>query len=249
MILKSIYWDCPDNWFQRLSINWNWQNDWCLVLSISWNCPGNDFGNCLSIGIVLKIVFTGCPLIGVAWAIDVWCFQIIGIVQTNDVGDCLLIGIILKIVFTGCLLIGIAWTIDVWCFQLIGIVQTNDLGDCLLIGIVLKIVFTACLLIEISWTIDFGWCTWIDSVGTTVETTAFRDRPLIGIIRTIEFWKALLFENRQLLLCRVQLIDLISTLQYHAIIASLTGWTSSLYTQPFARYILMHYALVWIVSI
>ena len=134
---------------------------------------------------------------------------------------------------------------DVLCFQLIGIVQTNDLGDCLLIGIVLKIVFTGCLLIGIAWTIDFGWCTWIEIVGTT----AFGDRPLIGIIRTIEFWRALLFENRQLLLCRVQLIDLVSTLQYHAIIASLTGWRSSLYTQPFARYILLRYASSWVVSI
>ena len=76
-------------------------------------------------------LFSQGVLIGIAWTIDVWCFQTIEIVQTNDLGDCLwLIGIVLNLVFKGCLLIGIAWTIDIWCFQLIAIVQTNDLGDC-----------------------------------------------------------------------------------------------------------------------
>ena len=93
----------------------------------------------------------------------------------------------------------------------------------LLIGIFLKIVFTSRLLIGIAWTIDFGWCTWIEIGGTT----AFGDRPLVAIVWTIEFWRALLLENRQLLLCRVQLIDLVSTLQYHTIVASLRGWRSS----------------------
>ena len=138
----------------------------------------------------------------------------------------------MKIVFTGCRLIAIAWTIDVWCFQLVRIVKTNDHRDCLLIGIALTTVLTSFQLIGIAWTIGFGWCTWIEIVGTT----AFGHRPLIGIIRTIELYRALLFENQQLLLCRVQLIDLVSALQYDAIIASLTGWRSSLYTQPFARY-------------
>ena len=105
-------------------------------------------------------------------------------------------------------------------------------------------VFTGCLLIGIACTFDFGSRTRIAIVGTTVGTTAFGDRPLIGIIRSIEFWRALLFENRQLLLCRLQLIDLVSTLQYYDSIASLTGWRSSLYTQPFARYTLLHYALL-----
>ena len=146
------------------------------------------------------IIFTGCLLIGIAWTIHVWPFSI-----NRNCPDKwsrrLLIGIALEIVFTGCLLIGIAWTIDVWCFQLIGIVQTNDLGDCLWMGIALKVVFAGRQLIGIAWTIDFGWCTWIEIVGTSVGTTAFGDRPLIGIIRTIEFSRALSFENRQLLLC------------------------------------------------
>ena len=43
--------------------------------------------------------------------------------------------------------------------------------------------------------------------------------------------------------------DRVGTLQYHAIIASLTGWRSSLYTQPFARYILLYDVLLWVVSI
>ena len=102
----------------------------------------------------------------------------------------------------------------------------------LLIGIVLKIVLTGCLLIGTARTIDIGWCAWIEIVGAI----AFGDRAIIEIIRTIEFERALLFENRQLLLCKVPLIDLFSTLQYHATIGSLTGWRSSLYTQPFARY-------------
>ena len=73
----------------------------------------------------------------------------------------------------------------------------------------------------------------MEIVGKTVGTTAFGDRPLIiRIIRAIEFWRALLFENRQLLLCRVQLVNLVSTLQYNATIATLTGWRSSLYAQP-----------------
>ena len=39
---------------------------------------------------------------------DVWCFQLIVIVQTNDLGDSLLIGIVLGIAFTGCILIRFA---------------------------------------------------------------------------------------------------------------------------------------------
>ena len=51
----------------------------------------------------------------IAWKIDVWCFQLIEIVETN-LGDCLFIGIALRNVFIGCLLIRIAWTIDFgWC--------------------------------------------------------------------------------------------------------------------------------------
>ena len=161
----------------------------------------------LLIGIALTIDFRDCPIIGIVWTIEVWCFQSIGIVQTNDVGDCLSIGI----------------------------VQTNDLGDCLLTGSVLKNVFSGCLWIGIAWKIDFGWFRCIEIAGTTLGTTAFGNRPLIGIIRTIEFWRALLFENQQLL-CRVQLIALVSTL--HKL--PLTGWRSSLYTQPFARYKLLH---------
>ena len=163
----STNWNCPENYFHRVSINWN-----CLVklfrrLSINWN--NSDFRD--------------RPLTGIDWTIDVWCFQLIGTVQTNDLGPRPSIGIVLAIVFTGCLLNGIAWTIDVWCFQLIGIVQTNDLGDCLFIGIVLKMVFTGCVLVGIAGTIDCGWRTWIEIVGTT----DFGDRPLIGIIQTIEF--------------------------------------------------------------
>ena len=79
----------------------------------------------VSVGIVMKIVFTGYLLIGIAWTFDVWCVQLIEIVQTNDLGDCLLMGIVLKIVFTvvftGCLSIGIAWTIgDVLELKLLG---------------------------------------------------------------------------------------------------------------------------------
>ena len=54
----------------------------------------NDLGHCLSFGIVLKIVFTMCLLIGLDWTIDIWCFQLIGIVQTNDLGRLLLIEIV-----------------------------------------------------------------------------------------------------------------------------------------------------------
>ena len=107
----------------------------------------------------------------------------------------------------------------------------------LLIGIVLIFFFTG---LSINWNCLNHWFrvmyrTWIEIVGTTVGTTAVGDHPLIGIIRTIEFWRALLFENQQLL-CRVQLIALVSTL--HKL--PLTGWRSSLYTQPFARYKLLH---------
>ena len=42
--------------------------------------------------------------------------------------------------------------------------------------------------------------TWLKVVGTTVGATSFGDRPLIRIIRTIEFQRALLFANRQPLL-------------------------------------------------
>ena len=156
--------------------------------------------------IALKTVFTGCLLIEVAWTIDVWCFQISWNYRDNDRRICtVLTGIALKIVFTGCLLIGIAWTIDVWCFQLLRIVQTNDIEDCLLIWTVMKKKSHGCLFIAVARTIGFGWCTWIKIVGTTV----FGDGPLI--FRTIEFYRAPLFENRQLLLCRVQLIELVST--------------------------------------
>ena len=51
----------------------------------------------------------------------------------------------------------------------------------------------------------------MEIVYPIVGTTAFGDRPLIGIIRTIVFWRALKFENRQLQLCRVQLIYSVST--------------------------------------
>ena len=115
-----------------------------------------------------------------------------------------------------------------WCLvlQLNRIIQTNDLGDCLLIGIVLRIVLTSCLLLGIAWTVYFGWFTWIEVVETTVGTTAFGYRLLIGIIRTIEFQRALILQTRQLLLWKVQ---------YHAVITSLTGWGGSMYTQSFGR--------------
>ena len=61
----------------QLSNNWNCQNNWCLVLSNNWNCP-DKWSRRLSIGIVLKIVFTGRLLIGIAWTNDVWCFHLIG---------------------------------------------------------------------------------------------------------------------------------------------------------------------------
>ena len=44
----------------------------------------------LIIEIVLTNDFRDCPLIGIASTIDVWCFQLIGTVQTNDLGDCLI---------------------------------------------------------------------------------------------------------------------------------------------------------------
>ena len=68
----------------------------------------NDPGDCLSTRIVVKIVFTGRLLIGIAYKIDVWCFQVVGIVQTKDIGGCLFKRILLKVVFTGCLLISIS---------------------------------------------------------------------------------------------------------------------------------------------
>ena len=63
-------WLCLDNWHRRLSINWicsgkclrglsnNWNclNNWCLVLQLIGIIQTNDFGDCLSIGIVLNIV-------------------------------------------------------------------------------------------------------------------------------------------------------------------------------------------------
>ena len=173
----------------------------CLAIEFVYTI---DFGGCLLIGFVRTIVFRDYLLIGIVGAIDVRYIITIGIVRTNDFGvslligivlpfDCLVlsinwncpdkwsrrlpIGFVLKIVFAGCRLIGIAWTIGVWRFQLTEIVQTNDLGDCPLIGIVLENVSTGCVVIGIAWTIDFGWCTWIEIVGTTVGTTAFGDRP------------------------------------------------------------------------
>ena len=157
-LVLSIHWNCPDKRSRTLPINWNCPENCFHRVSINWNCLNN------------------------------WCLvlQLFGIVQTNFLGDSINWNCP-ENCFTGCLLIVIAWTIDVWCFQLIGPLQTSDVGDCLLIGIVLKIVFTGCLLIGIACTIDFGWCTWIEIGGTTVGTTAFGDRPLIGMIRTIEF--------------------------------------------------------------
>ena len=100
------YWNCPDKWFRSLSVNWNCPDNWFQRLSIDVWCfqltgivRTNDLGDCISIGIVLKIIFTGCLLIGIAWTIDVWCNQLIGIVHTNDLADCLIIGIVPKIVF------------------------------------------------------------------------------------------------------------------------------------------------------
>ena len=156
-----------------MSSNWNRLDNWFRRPFISWICSDD----CLR----------ELSIISIVWTNNVWYLLTIGSVRSNDVGVSLLIGIVLIVDFRDCPLIGIAWTIDVWCFQLFGIVQTNDLGDCLPMGIVLKIAFTGCLLIGIAWTIDFGWCTWIEIVGTSVGTTAFGDRPLIGIIRTIEF--------------------------------------------------------------
>ena len=93
--------------------------------------------------------------------------------------------IALTVDFWGCPpIIGVVWTIiDFWCFEVIGIVQANELGDCLLIEIVPANGFTGCLLTAIAWTIDFVWLTWIELVGAT----ALRDRPWIGIARTIGF--------------------------------------------------------------
>ena len=145
----SFNWNCPDNWSQRLSINLNWLNNWCLVLSVNWNCPTNNLGHCLSIGIVLKIVLTGCLLIGIAWTIDVWYFQKVGIVWSNGFGVSInwncpdnwfqRLSINLNWLNNWCLVLSINWNCP-----------TNNLGHCLSIGIVLKIVFTGCLLIGIA---------------------------------------------------------------------------------------------------
>ena len=45
--------------FRYCPIIWIAWTNWCLVLSINWNCP-DKWSRRLSIGIVLKIVFTGC---------------------------------------------------------------------------------------------------------------------------------------------------------------------------------------------
>ena len=38
-----IKWNCPGNWFRRLSVNWNYPENWFRILSITWNCPDNGF--------------------------------------------------------------------------------------------------------------------------------------------------------------------------------------------------------------
>ena len=125
------------------SIIWNCLNNWCLELSNIRTVWSNDSGVSLLIGIVLTIGFRDCPLIGIDWTIDVWCFQLVGIVQTNDLGDRLLIGIVLKIVFTGCPY----WScLNNWCLVLpINWNCPDKWSRRLLIGIVLKFVFTGCL--------------------------------------------------------------------------------------------------------
>ena len=91
------------------------------------------------------------------------------------------------------------------------------------------------LVLWINWNCLNNWFrvtyrTWIEIVGTTVGTTVFGDRPLIGIIYP---------DNRVLegcclttgsYYCRVQLFDLVSA-QYRAATVALTRWRSSLYTQ------------------
>ena len=59
-------------------------------------------------------VFSQSVLIAIEWTIDVWCIQLLRIVQFKDHGDCLLIEIALKIVFASSLFIGIAWTTHLW---------------------------------------------------------------------------------------------------------------------------------------
>ena len=53
----SINWDCPDNWFwrlsskwncpdnsfRRLSTKWNYPDNWFRRLTFNWNCPDNWF--------------------------------------------------------------------------------------------------------------------------------------------------------------------------------------------------------------
>ena len=130
--MLSIYWNCPGKWCQRLSSNWNCLNNrfrrlsiiwiysynWLRGLSINWNCLYNWFlvlsnnWNCL-VKLFRRLSinwnnsdFRDRPLTGIDWTIDVWCFQLIGTVQTNDLGPRPSIGIVLAIVFTGCLLNG-----------------------------------------------------------------------------------------------------------------------------------------------
>ena len=206
-------WNCLDNWFRRLSINWicsdnclrglstNWNffNDWCLIPSNNWNCPVKRFWKSLYFLELSKQLISDT----VHWNwLNNWCL----------------------------------------CFQLIGIVQTNDPGHYISIGTVLKLVFTGCLLLELPEQLISG------DVHELKLLEQLLGQLLSEIVHYLElcgqssFGGLCYFENRQLLFCRVQLIDLVSTLHYHAIIASLTWWRSSPYTQIFATYI---YTAAW----
>ena len=111
-------------------MNGNCLNNWCLVLPINkLELSREMISGTVSIGIVVRIVLTGCLPFGLAWKIDAWCLKLIRFIQTNDLGTCLLIGIVLKIVFTGYVWIGMASTIDFgWCTR-IEIDETTAFGD------------------------------------------------------------------------------------------------------------------------
>ena len=181
----AINWFCSDNYLGGLSISWNRRSNWFLLLSNSWNCPHK---RCLSLFINLNCPDKWFQKLSINWnCLNNWCLVLLinwncpgkwsrrRAIKWNCPEDC-----------SHRLLIN--WKCqNNWCLVLsvIGIGQTNDLGDYWL-ELSWKLFWQA-VLIGIAWTIGFGWCKQIEVVEAAVGTTAFRDRPLFGIIQTIDF--------------------------------------------------------------
>ena len=149
-----IHWNCPGNWFRRLSMKWNCPDNWFRQSSINCNCPDNGLRthtpsicwNCVSnrfrvfmnwiclnnmisetvnsLELPRRLIWGAGPLSIIVQTIDLGCCLFVGIVSTIDFGCYLLNGIVQAIHFGCCPLNGIVHTIDFGGWKLIGIVRT-----------------------------------------------------------------------------------------------------------------------------